>query len=624
MTTIVRFFLGVLMLMMLNKVSAQAQSIINAYAKVTGISGTTLTLSDINETNDTFATGEQIIIMQMQDDVIGSNTANDNNFGTLDNIQSAGLYEVATIANVSSSTITLAASLKHSYHTGNNSSVQIISFPELGGGGDYTTTSDLTALAWNGSVGGVIALRVSGVLTLEHNINVDGMGFRGGAVSNNNGTVACFATTWITSNAGYAGKKGEGIYKITDSNFDYGKARVINGGGAGAIHNGGGGGGGNVTSGGEGGEGWHCSANPVGGQGGVALGAHITSSRIFMGGGGGGAQQNNSAGSSGANGGGIILIKANEITTTGPCSGRTISANGIDASDSGNDGSGGAGAGGTIIFSVSNFSIDAGCALAVSANGGSGGSAISTDIHGAGGGGGQGRVMFTIAQPGNTSVSTNNGSSGCNNGTDPCNSIPDEQPSGSDGEGISDEVASDPLPVSLLYFNGTFADSGEVVLKWGTGSELNNDFFTIEKSWDGIDWKVIGFKNGHGTTSEEHNYDYTDQSSKAGSVLYRLFQTDFDGTERYLETIKMESGWAENDILLYPNPGKGQFALLLNGNTNGNIFVELYDTMGRKVEVEHVQSGNKISFQLDNEPKGVYMLRVYIDGKDKVFKLVLE
>ncbi|UII34070.1 T9SS type A sorting domain-containing protein [Fulvivirga ulvae] len=620
----IRLFISVLTLLLFGLNHLKAQNVINAYAKVTGISGTTLTLSDINETNDTFVSGEQVIIMQMQDDVIGSNTSNDSNFGTLDNIQSAGLYELGTIASVTGSSITLTASLKNSYHTGSNSSVQVISFPDLGGGGDYTTTSDLTALAWNGSVGGVIALQVSGVLTLDHNINVDGMGFRGGTVSVNNGTVACFATTWTTSNTGYAGKKGEGIYKITNSNFDQGRAKVVNGGGAGAIHNGGGGGGGNVTAGGEGGDGWNCTASPVGGQGGVSLSSYITSSRIFMGGGGGGAHQNNSVGSSGANGGGIILIKANEIITTGTCGGRAVSANGVDANDSGNDGSGGAGGGGTIIFSVPNFSIDAGCTLAVSANGGSGGSAITTDIHGAGGGGGQGRVMFSVTQPGNTSVSTSNGSSGCNNGTDPCNSVPDEQPSGSDGEGISDEVSSDPLPVSLLYFNGAIEKSGDIVLKWGTGSELNNDFFTIEKSPDGTDWEIIGFSNGYGTTSEEHNYEYLDRVNKVSSAFYRLSQTDFDGVRAYLKTIKVESGWAENDILLYPNPGKGQYALLLSGQVNGDVSVELYDTMGRKVEVEYEQAVNKIRFQLNNKPKGVYMLRIDLGTKDKIFKLVLE
>ncbi|MBL6447440.1 T9SS type A sorting domain-containing protein [Fulvivirga sp. 29W222] len=623
MLTIVRLFLSVFILMLF-EINLNAQSIINAYAKVTGISGTTITLSDINESYDTFVSGEQIIIMQMQDNVIGLNTSNDSNFGALDNIQSAGLYEVATISTVAPSAITLTAALKNPYHTGSNSSLQIISFPDLGAGGDYATTSDLTAFAWNGNIGGIIALQVGGVLTLNHNVNVDGKGFRGGTVSGNDGTVACYASTWTTSNTGYAGEKGEGIYKITDANYGHGRAKIINGGGAGAIHNGGGGGGGNVTTGGEGGDGWNCSANPVGGQGGIALDSYITSGRIFMGGGGGGAHQNNSVGSSGVNGGGIILIKANEITTSGPCGGRIISANGINGNDSGNDGSGGAGAGGTIIFSVPKFSIDAACTLAVSASGGNGGSAITANIHGAGGGGGQGRIMFTVAQPGNTSVSTNNGSSGCNNDSNPCNSTPGQQPTGSNGQGVSDEIGSDPLPVSLLYFNGVIGKSGYVTLRWGTRSELNNDFYTLERSIDGSAWEVIGFKDGSGTTSEEQNYDYIDDSRGANALFYRLSQTDFNGRSEYLKTISL-SNWEKNEMLLYPNPGKGKFALLITNQADeDNITIELFDIMGRMVKVEFLHTGNKVSFQLENEPKGVYMLKVRAGRKDSLLKLMLE
>src|SRR5579871_3234285 len=72
-------------------VSAQ----INSYARVTAISGKTLTLSNINQTYHTFTAGEQVLIVQMQDAVIGS-TANDNTSGGLGTIGAAGLYETQT------------------------------------------------------------------------------------------------------------------------------------------------------------------------------------------------------------------------------------------------------------------------------------------------------------------------------------------------------------------------------------------------------------------------------------------------------------------------------------------------------------------------------------------------
>src|SRR5579872_5718945 len=65
---------------------------INAYAKVTAVSGSVLTLSNINQTYHTFAVGEQVILIQMQDNVIGGNTANNASFGSISAIGSAGLY----------------------------------------------------------------------------------------------------------------------------------------------------------------------------------------------------------------------------------------------------------------------------------------------------------------------------------------------------------------------------------------------------------------------------------------------------------------------------------------------------------------------------------------------------
>src|SRR4051812_29444165 len=73
---------------------------VNAYAKVDAISTTALTVSSPNETYGSFAAGIQVIIMQMQDNVIGANTNDDAAFGDLSTIASAGMYEVAVISSV--------------------------------------------------------------------------------------------------------------------------------------------------------------------------------------------------------------------------------------------------------------------------------------------------------------------------------------------------------------------------------------------------------------------------------------------------------------------------------------------------------------------------------------------
>ena len=359
----------------------KSQVIYNAYANITNYSGTSFTVNNLTEpASFSFAVGGNVILMQIQDNVIGTNTANVATFGDIAGIQSAGLWEERTINAINRSgtnaTITLNAAPTNTYNTGNNSRFQLISLRRLSAGA-FTTTNNITATPWNGDIGGVVAIEVGTDLTLNHNISADGIGFRGGVVSNNNGS-GCTTGYW-TGNSNERGEKGEGIYRRTDNNLRYGQAKLINGGGGGIFHNGGGGGGGNWTAGGPGGPGWNGNASGctpgAGGIGGLSLSTFFTTNRIFMGGGGGGAQQNNGYGSGGANGGGIVIIKANRIITVGPCGAPLrISANGNSASNTGgggfNDAAGGGGAAGTVVLQVANYSISPSCSLHILANGG--------------------------------------------------------------------------------------------------------------------------------------------------------------------------------------------------------------------------------------------------------------
>ncbi|HMH22987.1 MAG TPA: hypothetical protein VK563_14470, partial [Puia sp.] len=86
--------------LMLTAFALPSMAQINAYASVTGISGTTISVANLNQTYHTFNNGDQIIIMQMQDNVTGTNTTNTSSFGTISTIASAGYYEVATISSV--------------------------------------------------------------------------------------------------------------------------------------------------------------------------------------------------------------------------------------------------------------------------------------------------------------------------------------------------------------------------------------------------------------------------------------------------------------------------------------------------------------------------------------------
>lgn len=97
------------------------------------------------------------------------------------------------------------------------------------------------------------------------------------------------------------------------------------------------------------------------------------------------------------------------------------------------------------------------------------------------------------------------------------------------------------LPVELTMLYGICIDENTVELRWQTASETNNDYFTILRSFDGINFEEIGIVMGAGTTTEFHNYEYYDTDEKEGVVYYKLRQTDFDGNTTESKVIAVQT-----------------------------------------------------------------------------------
>lgn len=95
---------------------------------------------------------------------------------------------------------------------------------------------------------------------------------------------------------------------------------------------------------------------------------------------------------------------------------------------------------------------------------------------------------------------------------------------------------NNPLPIELLHFSAQPAN-GEIVVEWSTAAEINNDFFTIERSTDGNSWEPLAFVNGAGNTNYVIDYTYTDSNPIEGVSYYRLKQTDFDGQYEYFAPV---------------------------------------------------------------------------------------
>jgi hypothetical protein len=144
------------------------------------------------------------------------------------------------------------------------------------------------------------------------------------------------------------------------------------------------------------------------------------------------------------------------------------------------------------------------------------------------------------------------------------------------------------LPIDLISFtaetNGT-----EVDLNWVTASEVNNDYFTIERSEDAIFFDPIATVGGAGNSSTELNYKMVDFAPLYGVSYYRLKQTDFDGKFEYskVEAVTFtgeEIGKAS--ILVSPNPvsrDKNMNILMSNYPANAEVTLYLRDNTGKAV-----------------------------------------
>ena len=235
----------------------------------------------------------------------------------------------------------------------------------------------------------MLAFECLGTLTLNAEINVTGLGFRGGGITTSSYSCSAFSNVtdyYYNISDGRGAKKGEGVARYISGKTS-GRGAQANGGGGSNDHNGGGGGGANGAAGGLGGE--RIPASPftckctAPGEGGKANTYSNTVNRIFLGGGGGSGHENNiGEGTSGVNGGGIVIVKATALMGNG----QTINANGAPGPVPSFDGAGGGGAGGTILLDVGSYSGS----LTVNANGTDGGGVYgsgSSNCNGPGGGG---------------------------------------------------------------------------------------------------------------------------------------------------------------------------------------------------------------------------------------------
>lgn len=140
------------------------------------------------------------------------------------------------------------------------------------------------------------------------------------------------------------------------------------------------------------------------------------------------------------------------------------------------------------------------------------------------------------------------------------------------------------LPVELLEFTAV-PDDGDVKVSWVTASEINNDYFSVEKTTDNINFDFVAKIKGSGNSNERMHYEVIDRDPFSGVSYYRLKQTDFDGAFTYSQSVVVVNHTAEEaGVSMFPNPMQSGEKAFLNMQTNEQeqILVVVYDFAGKE------------------------------------------
>jgi hypothetical protein len=167
------------------------------------------------------------------------------------------------------------------------------------------------------------------------------------------------------------------------------------------------------------------------------------------------------------------------------------------------------------------------------------------------------------------------------------------------------------LPVEIISFDSKCEENKTRVF-WSTASEINNDFFQVEKSGSDLNFIEIGKVFGEGNSNSIINYSFLDTELNIETVYYRLAQVDYDGTTKYHNIIA--SNCVDNSFnVINPYLTNNNLNLLITSSTNEIVVINLYSSTGKLITKSNkeINAGNNyISLSNFNISSGIYMLSI--------------
>lgn len=179
-----------------------------------------------------------------------------------------------------------------------------------------------------------------------------------------------------------------------------------------------------------------------------------------------------------------------------------------------------------------------------------------------------------------------------------------------------------PLPVILSSFTANL-NRDKVMLNWVTAQEQSNQYFTIEKSRDGIYFSFFAKVDGAGTSAISHSYQLTDHTPWEGVNYYRLSQTNIDGHTNNFETKRVSYKGSNSFYAGIINKGKGQISTVIKTARSAHVQLKVVDLLGKEILTESFSVNSEGMVKSINLKTGFYIIVVTNDSGERIVNKVV-
>lgn len=177
------------------------------------------------------------------------------------------------------------------------------------------------------------------------------------------------------------------------------------------------------------------------------------------------------------------------------------------------------------------------------------------------------------------------------------------------------------LPVELLYFKGKRKDAA-VALDWATASEINNDYFDVQRSTDGKNFETLTIVSGSGNSNQKLYYTFTDETAGNGLLYYRLRQVDHDGQQSFSKIILVDAIESNTLVRTFPNPAQNFIRIVTQQPVRE---IQLMSMNGAvMLSKSFDQESSDIEADIRGFAPGVYLLQMILqDNSSSISKIIV-